>query len=420
MALVRRGAAQRKAKRLTGRMTDQDHSNPPQLPIYMDAHATTPCDRRVVEAMLPTMTHSFGNAASRTHRFGWEAEALVEQSRERVAALLGASPREVVFTSGATEANNLAILGLAAIYGAKGRHIITSPLEHPSVLEPIRKLEAEGFRVTYLPVGPEGRVRAEDVAAAIAPDTILVSIMFANNEIGVINPVAQIGRICKERGVFFHCDAVQALSSEAVEVERLGVDLVSLSAHKFYGPKGIGALYVRRRNPRVKLEPLALGGGQECGLRSGTLNVTGIVGLGAAAQLVQAEREADSSRLRVLRNRLLARLEAGVEGLGVNGSLDHRLPQNLNISIPGVKAEPILARLRDIALSTGAACSSSKGEPSHVLRALGQACGREDLPESSIRFGLHRFTTEAEVDYVAGKIITAVASERAGIAWEPR
>ena len=365
------------------------------LPIYLDAHATTPCDPRVVEAMLPTFSALFGNASSRQHAYGWQAEALVEAAREQVAGLVGAHPSEIIFTSGATESNNLAIKGIARALAAKGRHIVASAIEHRSVLDSCRRLESEGFRVTLLPVGPDGRVSPADVEAALEDETILVSVMLANNEIGSLQPVREIGALCKEKGIYFHCDAVQALAWEKVDVQTLGIDLLSISAHKMHGPKGVGALFVRRRNPRVQLRALIDGGGHERGLRSGTLNVSGIVGLGKAAEIVLEERDRDAARVRALRDRLLAGLRGRLGELAVNGSLKHRLPNNLNLSIPGADAGAMLGSLRGVALSSGSACASAVAEPSHVLAALGLD---EERLASALRFGLHRFTTEAEID----------------------
>ncbi len=376
-----------------------------QLPVYMDAHATTPCDPAVIDAMLPTLGRMFGNAASSHHAFGWEAEALVEQARELLAGLIGATPSEIIFTSGATESDNLAIKGVAHAYRRKGRHLITSQIEHHAVLHSFQALEREGFEVTYLPVDRSGRVDPEDLRRAIRNETILVSVMAANNEIGVIQPLAEIGAICAENGIFFHTDAVQALAHVKIDVNTSAVDLLSVSAHKMYGPKGVGALYIRRRNPRVRLEPLLSGGGHERGLRPGTLNVTGIVGLGKAAELVVAARDEESRRIARLRDRLQQRLLDQLDGVRVNGGEDHRLPNNLHVTFQGVKAEWMLKAMRNVAVSSGAACASASNEPSHVLRALGAT--PEDA-ESSLRFGLHRFTTEQEVDFAADLTVKTV------------
>ena len=371
-------------------------------PIYLDNHATTPMDPRVLEAMLPYFTKIFGNAASRNHSFGWEAEAAVEKARGQIGALIGASSKEIVFTSGATESNNLAIKGAAHFYKDKGKHIITSKIEHKAVIDSCRSLEMEGFTVTYLDPGKDGRVTAADVAAALRPDTILVSLMWANNEIGSVNPIADIGKLCREKGVLLHTDAVQAAGKVPVDAEAANVDLLSLTAHKMYGPKGVGALYVRRK-PRVRLAPLIDGGGHERGLRSGTLNVPGIVGFGEAAAISLAELPAESKRLLGLRNRLLKKLQDGVVQTFVNGSLEHRLPGNLNISFAYVEGESMLMALnKTVAVSSGSACTSASLEPSYVLRALGLG---DDLAHSSLRFGIGRFNTEAEVDLVADLVV---------------
>ena len=375
-----------------------------KLPIYMDSHATTPCDPRVVEAMLPTFSEQFGNASSRNHVFGWQAEALIDKAREQVAALIHCRPDEIIFTSGATESDNLALKGTAHLYAPPRRAIVTCATEHRAVLDSCRRLEREGFPLTLLPVGRDGLIRLADLAAAIGTDTILVSIMAANNEVGVVQPVREIGQLCKEKGVFFHCDAVQALSCERLDVQELGIDLLSISAHKMYGPKGVGALYVRRHNPRVRLEPLLNGGGHERGLRSGTLNVPGIVGLGQAAELAAAERDADAARMRVLRDRLLERILTGAPEAIVHGSMERRLPNNLNVSFPGLASAALMAAMPGVAIGAGAACASATLEPSHVLRAMGVSPA---LAEGSLRFGLHRFTTVEEVDYVAAEVIRA-------------
>lgn len=397
---------------LDGLITAMDCMLVESEPIYLDHHATTPCDPRVVEAMLPTFDRQFGNAASRQHYYGWQAEALVEAAREQVAALLHCGPSEVIFTSGATESDNLAIKGVAQNYAAKGRHIVTNTIEHPAVLDTCKYLEAHGFTVTYLRATREGRIEPEAVAEAIGPETILVSIMLANNEIGTINPIAEIGRICKERGVIFHTDAVQALAYLPCDVEALGVDLLSVSAHKMYGPKGVGALYVRRRNPRVALAPLIHGGGHERGMRSGTLNVSGIVGLGKACELAAAEGPADAKRIAELRNRLWRKLDQAIPGLQQNGSVKHRLPNNLNVSFPGIDADALMTGMKGVAVSSGSACTSAKQEPSHVLRGIGLA---DDQVQSSIRFGLGRFTTAEEIDRAAAAVLRAHESVRAGI-----
>ncbi|MDO8795643.1 MAG: IscS subfamily cysteine desulfurase [Vicinamibacterales bacterium] len=376
-----------------------------KLPIYMDYHATTPVDPRVVAAMLPYFTEHFGNAASRNHPFGWKAEEAVDKARKQVADLMGASAREIIFTSGATESNNLAIKGVAEMYREKGNHIITCVTEHKAVIDTCKKLEKQGCRVTYLPVQKDGRISLDDLRAAITDKTILISIMTANNEIGVLQPIAEIGAIAKEKGVLFHTDAVQAVGKVPFDVNALKVDLVSVSAHKMYGPKGVGALYVRRRNPRVLLAEQTSGGGHERGMRSGTLNVPGIVGLGAAAAICQAEMAADTERIRTMRDRLNAALHGNLDEIYINGSVEHRLPNNLNISFAYVEGESLLMGINDVAVSSGSACTSASLEPSYVLKALGAG---DDLAHSSIRFGLGRWTTDEEVDYVIDKLTSVV------------
>ena len=376
-----------------------------KLPIYMDYHATTPVDPRVLEAMLPYFTKVFGNAASRNHPFGWEAEEAVEKARKQVADLIGANAKEVIFTSGATESNNLAIKGVAEMYREKGNHIITCVTEHKAVIDTCKKLEKQGCRVTYLPVQKDGRIDLDELRAAITDKTILITIMTANNEIGVLQPIAEIGAIAKEKGILFHTDAVQAAGKVPFSVTEMKVDLASISAHKMYGPKGAGALYVRRRNPRVLLAEQISGGGHERGMRSGTLNVPGIVGLGKAAELCRAEMAADAERLRALRDRLNAALHENLDELYINGSMEHRLPHNLNISFAYVEGESLLMGINDVAVSSGSACTSASLEPSYVLKALGAG---DDLAHSSIRFGLGRWTTEEEVDYVVEKLTSVV------------
>ena len=380
-----------------------------KLPVYMDYHATTPVDPRVLESMLPFFTDRFGNAASRQHAFGWEAEEAVEKARRQVAGLIGATAKEIVFTSGATESDNLAIKGVAAMYRGKGNHIITAATEHKAVLDPCRRLEQDGYRVTWLPVQQDGRIRLDELSAAISGETILITIMAANNEIGVIQPIAEIGAMAKARGVLFHTDAVQMAGKVPFDVNDANVDLASLSAHKMYGPKGVGALYVRRRNPRVLLAPIIDGGGHERGLRSGTLNVPGIAGFGRAAEVCGLEMAAEGARLRQLRDRLNERLHAALDDIRVNGSMEHRLPHNLNVSFAYVEGEALLMGINDVAVSSGSACTSASREPSHVLKALGAG---DDLAHSSIRFGLGRWTTEEEVDYVADKITQVVTRLR--------
>ena len=379
------------------------------LPIYMDNHATTPMDPRVLEAMMPYFTKIFGSAASRNHSFGWEAEQAVEKAREQVARLIGATAKEIIFTSGATESNNLAIKGIAEMYRERGNHIITQVTEHKAVLDTCKRLEKSGCRVTYLPVNADGLIELEDLKRAMDDKTILVSIMFANNEIGVVQPVAEIGKLCHERGVLFHTDAVQAAGKVPVDVNAMNIDVLSLSAHKMYGPKGVGALYVRRRNPRVQIAEQINGGGHERGMRSGTLNVTGIVGLGQACDLCREEMPQETERLRKLRDHLKARLESKLDYIHVNGSMEHRLPGNLNMSFVYVEGESLLMGINDVAVSSGSACTSATLEPSYVLKALGLG---DDVAHSSIRFGLGRFNTLAEVDYVADKLIDIVQKLR--------
>jgi cysteine desulfurase len=380
-----------------------------KLPIYFDNHATTQVDPRVVQAMLPYFTEKFGNAASRNHPFGWAGEEAVENARAQVASLIGATPKEIIFTSGATESDNLMIKGVAEMYREKGNHIITQAIEHKAVLDTCKRLEKDGFEVTYLPVGKDGRVNPEDVRKAITSKTILITIMYANNEIGIINPIQEIGRIAKEHGIFFASDGVQAVGKIPVDVQKDNIDLLAISAHKIYGPKGVGALYVRRRNPRVQLAAIIDGGGHERGMRSGTLNVPGIVGLGAACEIAQKEMAEESVRLRKLRDRLKAGLEAKLDEVFINGSLEHRLPNNLNMSFAYVEGESLLMGINDIAVSSGSACTSATLEPSYVLKALGVG---EDLAHTSIRFGLGRFNTEEEVDYVTDKMVTVVKKLR--------
>jgi cysteine desulfurase len=378
-----------------------------KLPIYMDNHATTPVDPRVLEVMLPYFGEQFGNAASRSHSFGWGAEKAVEQAREQVGALIGASGKEIIWTSGATESDNLAIKGVAEFYKDRGNHIVTAQTEHKAVLDTCKRLEKEGFEVTYVPVEKDGRVSPEVVAAAMDArpgKTILVSIMLANNEVGTVNPVDRIGEVAKTRGALFHIDAVQGVGKIPFSVEASKADLVSLSAHKMYGPKGVGALYVRRK-PRVRLTAMIDGGGHERGMRSGTLNVPGIAGFGMAAELALREMPEESQRLFALRERLRKGLEAQITYTYVNGSLEHRLPGSLNISFAYIEGESLLMGLRDVAVSSGSACTSASLEPSYVLRALGVD---EELAHTSIRFGLGRFNTAEEVDYVIQLVVDKV------------
>ncbi|WP_223646601.1 IscS subfamily cysteine desulfurase [Corallococcus sp. EGB] len=428
------------------------------LPIYMDNHATTPLDPRVLEAMLPYLREDFGNAASRNHAFGWKAEAAVEKARRQVADLIGASEKEIVFTSGATESDNLAIKGVIEFYKSKGDHIITLKTEHKAVLDTCKRLErvrqerldelkllrlgqlagrdvtpeevpelaakhhleadetfqkwAEmptgGARVTYLDVERDGRVSLEKLAAALTPKTVLVSIMFANNEIGVVQPVAEIGKLCREKGVLFHCDAVQGVGKVPFDVEKMNVDLASISGHKMYGPKGVGALYVRRK-PRVRIAPMVDGGGHERGMRSGTLNVASIVGFGAAAEVAKNELPEESARLFRLRERLRTGILEQLDMVTVNGSLEHRMPGSLNLSFAYVEGEALMMSIKDVAVSSGSACTSASLEPSYVLRALGV---EEDMAHSSIRFGLGRFNTEEEVDFVIRLVVDKVRKLR--------
>ena len=376
-----------------------------RLPIYMDNHATTPVDPRVFEVMRPYFTEKFGNAASRNHCFGWEAEQAVEQARGQVGAAINAEAKEIVFTSGATESDNLAIKGAAWAGRERGDHLITCATEHKAVLDSCKRLQKEGFRVTYLPVDGDGLVHPEQVEKAIDDKTILVSLMAANNEIGVLHPVAEIGRVCREKGVLFHTDAVQAVGKIPFDVEAMNVDLASLSAHKMYGPKGVGALYVRARGRRVQLAPLVDGGGHERGMRSGTLNVPGIVGLGKACELARQELPEESRRLTALRERLREGIFARLDEVHVNGHPTRRLPGNMNISFGYVEGEALLMGINDVCVSSGSACTSASVEPSFVLKALGVS---DDLASTSIRFGLGRFNTEEEVDYVIEKVCTVV------------
>ena len=389
-------------------------------PLYLDHHATTPVDPAVVGAMLPYLTEKFGNPSSRQHLFGQEAHAAVEEARAHVARLIGAETGDIVFTSGATESNNLAVRGVGRGAGSRGRHLVTTAIEHPAVLEPARSLEREGFEVTVVGVGPEGIVSADEIARALRPDTVLVSVMAANNEIGTVQPIAEIGRLCHEREILFHTDAVQAIGRVPVSVEAWGADLVSVSAHKMYGPKGVGALYVRRaRRPRIRLQAQAEGGGQEKGLRSGTLNVPGIVGFGEAARLAaEALETGEAERIAALRDRLLAGLRARLDGVEVNGSMERRLPGNLHVSISRAEAETLILSLGGrIAISSGAACAEAGGKGSHVLRALG-------LPDeriyTALRFGLGRFNDAAAIDEAIEALAGAVETARSRASATPR
>jgi cysteine desulfurase len=377
-----------------------------QLPIYLDNHATTPLDPRVLEAMLPFLSGKFGNAASNTHSFGWEAGAAVVTARMQIAALIQCSPNEIVFTSGATESDNLAIKGVAEVLRERGNHIITAATEHKAVLDSCKHLEKQGYRITRLPVAKDGLIDLPQLADAFTKETILVSIMAANNETGVLQPLEGIGKLCRERGVLFHSDAVQALGRMPLEVDRLNLDLASLTAHKCYGPKGCGALYVRKG---VKITPLIDGGGHEQGMRSGTLNVPGIVGFGKACEIALKEMPEESCRIAGLRNRLRDRLLAELPDISINGSMEHRLPGNLNVCFHNVDSETLMTAIRDVAVSSGSACSSEKVDPSYVLKALGLS---DEDAGSSIRFGIGRFNSQPEIDHVATLVIEAVKKLR--------
>src|SRR5213595_527207 len=376
-----------------------------KLPIYMDNHATTPMDPRVLEEMLPYFREKFGNAASRNHSFGWVAEEGVETARERVAKLIGATTKEIIFTSGGTESDNLAIKGVAEMYKEKGNHIITAVTEHKAVLDSCKRLEKNGYRVTYLPIQKDGLIDLEDLKHAMDDKTILVTIMAANNEIGVIQAIAEIGKLCHERGVLFHTDAAQAVGRMPIDVIKQNIDLASISGHKMYGPKGTGALYVRRKNPSVQISAIIDGGGHERGMRSGTLNVPGIVGLGKACLICMEDMPKESCHLAGMRNRLRDNIMERLDEVYINGSMEHRLPGNLNISFAYVEGESLLMGINDVAVSSGSACTSATLEPSYVLKALGTG---DDLAHSSIRFGIGRFNTETEVDYVADRVVETV------------
>jgi cysteine desulfurase len=375
-----------------------------KLPIYLDNNATTQVDPRVFEVMIPFFLNDFGNAASKSHPFGWKAEEAVDYAREQIAALIGANEKEIIFTSGATESNNLAIKGVYEMYAAKGNHFITVTTEHKAVLDACKHLEKLGAEITYLPVGSDGLLKVEQVAEAIKPNTVLVSVMYGNNELGVIQPIREIGKLCKEKGVLFHTDATQAVGKIPVDVLADNIDLMSFTAHKMYGPKGIGALYVRRKNPRVKVTAQMDGGGHERGMRSGTLNVPGIVGLGKACELARLEMDSEAIRLSVLRDKLENAL-LNLEESYVNGSAEHRLPHTANISFKYVEGEGLMMGIKDIAVSSGSACTSASLEPSYVLKNLGLD---DELAHSSLRFGLGRFTTEEEVDYTINCVTEAV------------
>jgi len=382
-----------------------------KIPVYLDNHATTPVDPRVLEAMLPYFGEKFGNAASRSHAFGWEAEAAVDEAREQVAQIIqAASPREIVFTSGATESDNLAIKGVAEAYGDKGNHIVTCSTEHRAVLDSCKALERRGFRVTYLGVDRYGTVRLDQLREAVTDKTVLISVMAANNEIGTVQPIREIGQLAKEKGVVYHCDATQGVGKIPMSVEEMGIDLLSLSGHKIYGPKGVGALYVRSKRPKVRVSPIIDGGGHERGMRSGTLNVPGIVGLGKACQISMHELTREAARLTELRARLKDGIFGQLDEVYVNGHPTERLPGNLNLSFAHVEGESLMMALKEIAVSSGSACTSAALEPSYVLRALGIP---EELAHTSIRFGLGRFNTEEEVDYAIRRVVEEVTRLRA-------
>ncbi len=380
-----------------------------KFPIYMDYHSTTPVDPRVLESMLPYFSGKFGNAASKNHSFGWDADEAISKARAQIAQLIACNPKEVVFTSGATESDNLALKGVAHMYREKGNHIITAVTEHKAILDTAKRLEKEGFEVTYLPVDSDGLINLETLKAAITDQTILISIMLANNEIGVIQPIAEIGQIAKEKGVVFHCDATQGVGKIPVNVDEMGIDLMSFSAHKIYGPKGVGGLYVRRKKPRVRLAAVMDGGGHERGMRSGTLNVPGIVGLGKACEIAEKEMIEEELRLTKMRNKLQDYIMTELDEVYLNGHPENRLAQNLNISFAYVEGESLMMGLKEIALSSGSACTTATLEPSYVLRALGVG---SDLAHSSLRFGLGRFTTDEEIDYVGKRVVEAVTRLR--------
>lgn len=378
--------------------------------IYLDNNATTRVDPRVVEAMLPYFTEKFGNAASRNHAYGWEAEEGVETGRRQIAEVIGADSKEIIFTSGATESNNIAIKGVAAMYGEKGKHIIAQVTEHKAVIDPCKYLEQHGFRVTFLPVDRTGTIDLNRLREAMTRDTILVSIMHGNNEIGTIQPVAEIGKLCKERDVLFHTDCCQTFGKVKIDVQAMGIDLLSMSGHKIHGPKGVGALYVRRKKPRVRCEAVLHGGGHERGMRSGTLNVPGIVGMGKAAELCREHFDTEVARLKGLRDRLLTKITSQLDEVFLNGHATNRTPNNANISFAYVEGESLMMGFADVAVSSGSACTSASLEPSYVLKALGVG---DELAHSSIRFSVSRFNTEEEIDYVADKVVRAVRKLRA-------
>ena len=377
--------------------------------IYLDNNATTQVDPDVLEAMLPYFCDKFGNAASRSHSFGWEAEQAVKTARQQVAAVIGADPKEIIFTSGATEGNNIAIKGIAAMYGERGKHIITQVTEHKAVIDPCNWLKEQGYRVTFLPVNREGLIDLEQLKDALSDDTILVSIMHGNNEIGTIQPISEIGRLCKERGVLFHSDCCQTFGKVPIDVQEMGIDLLTCSAHKIHGPKGVGAMYVRRKRPRVRCEPVLHGGGHERGMRSGTLNVPAIVGLGRAAELCLSHMESETARMASLRDRLRYGIMSQLEEVYLNGHATQRTPSNLNLSFSYVEGESLMMGMSGVAVSSGSACTSASLEPSYVLKALGVG---DDLAHSSIRFSLGRFNTADEIDYVVNKVVATVRKLR--------
>lgn len=394
---------------LNGSSVNGSGTNQPHLPIYLDYQATTPCDPRVVEAMLPYFTEKFGNPHSRNHSFGWDAEEGVEKARRQVASIIGADEKEVIFTSGATESNNLALKGVAHFHKDKKNHIVTTVTEHKCILDSCRHLEMEGFKVTYLPVQQNGLIDLEQLKAAITDKTVIVSIMAVNNEIGVIQPLAEIGKICRARGVYFHTDAAQAVGKIPLDVNAMNIDMMSISGHKIYGPKGVGALYVRRK-PRVRLEALIHGGGQERGMRSGTLPTPLCVGLGEACAIAEREMGAEAERLKYLRDRMYNKIKEQLPEVYLNGDLEQRIPGNLNISFAYVEGEGLMMGIKDLAVSSGSACTSASLEPSYVLRALGV---EEELAHTSLRLGLGRFTTEQDVDYAVEHIVQSVNRLRA-------
>ncbi len=380
-------------------------SSEPTRRIYLDNNATTRVDPRVLEAMLPYFCEKYGNAASRNHSFGWEAEEAVEQARQQVADVIGAEAKEIIFTSGATEGNNIAIKGVARMYADKGKHIITQVTEHKAVIDPCKYLEQQGWRVTFLPVDKYGRIDLDDLKKAITDETVLVTIMHGNNEIGTLQPIAEIGKLCKERGIFFHTDCCQTFGKVPIDVNEMGIDLLTCSGHKIHGPKGVGALYVRRRRPRVRCEPIIHGGGHERGMRSGTLNVPGIVGLGKAAEICRQEMPTEAPRLAALRDRLIKGITEKVSDVTLNGHPTERTPTNANLSFAFVEGESMMMGFPEIAVSSGSACTSASLEPSYVLKALGVG---DELAHSSIRFSVGRFNTEEEIDYTIRRVAEVV------------